>query len=196
MIQANFAAKKKTRNALLFELQLLEKNILIRIIDRFLSIKKKKKEKLFTNDYWRKRSDILKKYDRCRWSCLVFENRREMSQLEERRCNYASRHSRGRRTARTRVERPGHVSLRVLGHGRQSLDFVLLPFPPSICFLDMPTSHFSPRSLFLLSRSSMQLRKIQEIHRIGDDTSNFYKISPRKFSFFDQFLWFFFFIYI
>lgn len=92
-----------------------------------------------------------------------------MSQLEERRCNYASRHSRGRRTARTRVERPGHVSLRVLGHGRQSLDFVLLPFPPSICFFDMPTSHFSPRSLFLLSRSSIQLRKIQEIHRIGDD---------------------------
>lgn len=138
----------------------------------------------------------MKKYDRCRWSCLVFENRREMSQLEERRCNYASRHSRGRRTARTRVERPGHVSLRVLGHGRQSLDFVLLPFPPSICFFDMPTSHFSPRSLFLLSRSSIQLRKIQEIHRIGDDTSNFYKISPRKFSFFHQFLWFFFFSFI
>lgn len=39
--------KKKTRNALLFELQLLEKNILIRIIDRFLSMKKKKRKIIY-----------------------------------------------------------------------------------------------------------------------------------------------------
>lgn len=120
----------------------------------------------------------MKKYDRCRWSCLVFKNRREMSQLEERRCNYASQHSRGRRTARTRVERPGHVSLRVLGHGRQSLDFVLLPFPHRYAF-SICLSLFFP-ILFLLSRSLMQLKSSRFIDQRRFHMSNFYdKIDPR-----------------
>lgn len=154
--------KKDKKRILLFELQFLSisrKEYLI----RYWSIPFYWQKKKITNDYWRKWRRVLKKYDRCRWSCLVFENRREMSQLEERRCNYASQHSRGRRTARTRVERPGHVSLRVLGHGRQSLDFVLLPFPHRYAF-SICLSLLSP-ILFLLSRSSMQLRKIVKIHR-------------------------------
>lgn len=39
--------KKDKKRILLFKLQLLEKNILIRIIDRFLSMKKKKRKIIY-----------------------------------------------------------------------------------------------------------------------------------------------------